>query len=165
MQSLLRSLRLRSMPMAWTVLIRRADRAPLGSRDALRPVFLARLPGLAFYREPSGPEKLAATKIAYPEVIRKHFESAPAEVRADFASGDLHLRFFFGPEGQDQIDSVAVEVRGGVEPAPVLLALCAPDGWGAEEPDGARLHLAGPAVEPSPQARRPGGAPGRRHPR
>jgi len=121
-------------------------------------VFRARLPGLAFYREPSGPEKLAATRITFPEVIRKHFESAPAEVRADFASGDLHLRFFFGPEGQDQIDSVAVEVRGGVDPAPFLLALCAPDGWVAEEPDGARLDLAAHAVEPSREAGAPGDA-------
>ena len=144
--------------MSWTVMIRRPDRAALGSLDALRPVFRARLPGLAFYREPSGPEKLAATRITYPEVIRKHFEQAPAEVRADFASGDLHLRFVFGPEGQDQIDSVAVEVRGGVDPAPFLRALCAPDGWVAEEPDGDRLDLAAQAVAPSREAGDPGDA-------
>ena len=144
--------------MGWTVLIRRADRASLGSLDALRPMFLARLPGIAFYREPSGPEKLAATRITFPEVIRKHLEGAPAEVRADFVSQDLHLRFHFGPVDQDHIDCVAVEVRGGVNPAPFLQALCAPDGWIAEEPDGARLDLAAHAVEPSREAGDPGDA-------
>ena len=127
--------------MPWTIIIQCRDGGKLGQIDALRDRFSECVPGLQFYREPSGKEKLAASSIEYPEVVRRHLERSPAQIQADCQVGSLFLRFFFGPEDATDVDSVAVEVRGEGNPIPVLAAICSPNGWIAQAPDGAELDL------------------------
>ena len=81
--------------------------------------------------------------IDYPDVVRKHLEKAPAEIRADWLREDLSLRFFFGTEDSVKVEQVAVEVRGEGNPiAPYLSKLCLAKGWIAQGPNGADLDLA-----------------------
>lgn len=127
--------------MGWTIRIRHADGRSLGPIEALRELVTKSLPGIQFYREPSGKEKLAAYNIDFPDVIRKHLEGAPAEIRADWEVEDLFLRFFFGPEHLTEIDAFSVEVRGDGNPIPFVSGLCSPNAWVAEGPDGAELDL------------------------
>jgi hypothetical protein len=134
--------------MSWDVSIRRPDGKPLGRLDLLRRAFTESILGIQFYREPSGREKLAATQVDFPEVIRRFLESAPAAVQADFEEEGLVLRFSFGPEQQAEILRVDVEVRGNRDPLPILSGICLPNGWIVTGPDGRELDL---SASPSPE--------------
>jgi hypothetical protein len=116
--------------MPWEVVIQSPDNAELGDLAAVRDKMTAALPGIQFYSEPSGPEKLAAARekgIEFPEVIRKHLEQSPATLQADFEAGDFSMQFY-GFESQP-LRTIRVEVRGNGNPLPVLAALCKPNGW------------------------------------
>jgi hypothetical protein len=127
--------------MSWDVSLRQHDGEPLGSIDFLRTTFTECLAAVQFDWDPSGREKMVATGIAFPEVIRKFLENHPARIQADFEGDDVHLRFFFGPEDQTEIMRVDVEVRGSGNQIPPLSAVCSRNGWKAEGPDGCELDL------------------------
>jgi hypothetical protein len=80
--------------------------------DAVREQIIAGLPGIQFYREPSGAEMIAAARAAgveMPEVIRKHMEQQSAEERAEYRGDDFSVELY-GFEAQP-LRAVLAEVR------------------------------------------------------
>lgn len=116
--------------MPWEVTIRRSDHSSLGDREEVRGQIIASLPGIRFYREPSGADKIAAaraTGVEFPDIIRRHLEQRPAVERAEFR-GEGFSVLLYGFECQPLL-VVHAEVRGDGNPVPVLAALCCPNGW------------------------------------
>jgi hypothetical protein len=116
--------------MPWEITIRQADNGPLGDLSATRKKIMTALPATQFYREPSGPEKIAAAAakgIVFPDVIRKHLEQRPATEQALF-EGDGYSIELYGFEGQP-LQMLLLEVRGDGNPMPALAAICRPNGW------------------------------------
>src|ERR1700722_3876979 len=112
--------------MPWTGHLKRGDGLSIGTIDELRDKMTRSLPGLQFYRDPSGIERLAAMAkrgIVPPEVIVRSLEPMPAQIQADFESDDIVLRFYFGPEGSPYGNHIDFEARGGGNPIPYLLDL------------------------------------------
>lgn len=118
--------------MSWDVTIRHADGSPLGERESVKRAISAVFAGVQFYREPSGPEKIAAARAAgieFPDILRQHFEQQSATEQADFESDGFSARFFL--EAEPELLSVAVEIRGDTERAmPFLRRLSSQSGWG-----------------------------------
>jgi hypothetical protein len=116
--------------MPWEITIRRADGGVLGDLAAIRQKFVAAIPGLQFYFEPSGPDKIAAARaigLEFPDVIRQHFEQRPATEQADYEGDGFSMRFY-GFDAQP-LSTVYAEVRGNGNPSPILAALCCPNQW------------------------------------
>src|SRR5262245_33213606 len=116
--------------MPWELTIRRADNAPMGPIDVVRKKVTDCLPGLQFYMEPSGAEKLAASDargIVLPDVIREMWQKQPALEQADYDEGTFHMRLF--GFGHVPLISVDAEIRGNGNPLPAIAALCRPNGW------------------------------------
>jgi hypothetical protein len=116
--------------MPWELTIRRADNAPMGPIDVVRKKMIDSLPGLQFYMEPSGAEKLAASEargIVMPDVIREMWQRQPALEQADYEGDAFHIRLF--GFGEVPLFSVDAEIRGNGNPLPVIAALCRPNGW------------------------------------
>lgn len=136
---------LRGSAMPWEVTIRRADGAPLGDQAAVRQQIAADLPAMQFYREPSGPEKIAAARAAgveFPEFLRKHLEQHAATERAEL-EGDGFSILLYGFEAQP-LTVIHADVRGQGNPLPVLTALCRPHGWLAiDNASGQPVELSG----------------------
>jgi len=109
--------------MPWEVALKRRDGQPIATIEDFRETLPQILPGLQFYREPSGKEKMAAVKIEFPEFLRNALANAPAQIQADFEADGLFLRFFFGPEESPRTDHVDIEVRGNGNPLPHLSAI------------------------------------------
>ncbi|HUG90967.1 MAG TPA: hypothetical protein VML55_09045, partial [Planctomycetaceae bacterium] len=70
--------------MAWVVYIEPANGSALGALEDVRERMQAALPGIVFYREPSGLEKIAAVSFEFPDFLREHLERQPAEIQADY---------------------------------------------------------------------------------
>lgn len=120
--------------MPWEITIRRGDGEPLGDLTTVRELFVAAIPGLQFYREPSGPEKIAAARamgVEFPDVLRQHMETRPATEQADYEGDGYSIRFY-GFNGQP-LSAVYAEVRGNGNPLPALAALCRPNKWVATD--------------------------------
>jgi hypothetical protein len=134
--------------MPWEVVIQLADGAEPGEVASVCDRMTAALPGIYFYTEPSGPEKIAAARemgVEFPEVIRKHMEQRPATLQADFQGDEFSMRFY-GFESQP-LRTIYVEVRGSGNPLPALAALCRPHGWIAVDcASGQPLDFAGQAA-------------------
>jgi hypothetical protein len=116
--------------MPWEITIRRPDGSPLGDLVSVRHQMTHAVPGIVFYQEPSGTEKVAAYRragIELPEIVRHSLEKHPARVRAEFKSGEFSVSFY-GLESEI-LCSVLAEVRGNGNPVSVLAALCLPNGW------------------------------------
>lgn len=126
--------------MPWEVTIRRTDGTPLGDLAAVRRQIALAVPGMRFYREPSGPEKIAAARAAgveLPDVIRQHMERRPATEQAE-SDGDGFSVQLYGFEAQPLL-ALHAEVRGNGNPVPVLAAMCRPNGWVAVDDATGRL--------------------------
>src|SRR4051794_16102544 len=96
--------------------MRRADKSPLGDRAAGKLLMTLACPALRYTREPSGPEKIAAARVAgvkFPDILRKHLEQQPPTEVADFEGDGFSVRFFLGPEGE--LAALDAEVRGDTE--------------------------------------------------
>jgi hypothetical protein len=134
--------------MPWGITIRRADGAPLGDLATVRQHIAAALPAMQFYREPSGPEKIAiagAAGVEFPDIIRQHLEQRPATEQADFEGAGFSVQLY-GFEAQP-LTAIHAEIRGGGNPLPVLAALCRPHGWVAvDDASGQPVELAGAAA-------------------
>jgi hypothetical protein len=116
--------------MPWEITIRRADDAPLGDFASVRQQIEFALPPIRFYRQPSGPERIAAARAAgveFPDVIRKHLEQSPATDEAEFEEEGISIRLY-GFEKQP-LNAIHAEVRGRGNPGPALTALCRPNEW------------------------------------
>lgn len=129
--------------MPWDVTIRRADGTPLGDIEAVRTQIAGALPAVSFHREPSGAEQIAAARAAgreFPDLIRQHMEQRPATMKAVF-NGDGYSMLLYGFEAQP-LSAIHAELRGNSNPAPLLAALCRPNGWVAvDEASGEPLEL------------------------
>jgi hypothetical protein len=101
--------------MPWEIIIKRLDGLPLGTPQEVSDLIAEAFPGVEFYREPSGQEKLAVLPLGLevPEVIRTHFAEAPSSLQADFDAEDYSLRFYLGDEATHTLTTVDVEARGG----------------------------------------------------
>ncbi len=90
--------------------IKRPDGEPLGTVAAVRQALASAFPGIKFGRKPSGAEKLriAATQgITFPDILREHFESSPAQEGAEYQGPEFSAQFHFGPdEVVQQVDVV-----------------------------------------------------------
>jgi hypothetical protein len=80
----------------WTIIIQCRDGGLLGHIDASRDRFTEGIPGLEFYPEPNGKQKLAASNIDCPEVVHRHLERSAPQIQADCQMENLSLRFFLG---------------------------------------------------------------------
>jgi hypothetical protein len=131
--------------MPWDVTIRRADKAPLGDMAAVRRQITASLPGICFYQEPSGADKITAARangVEFPDVLRQHLEGRPAVERAEFA-GDEFSILLYGFESQPLL-MIHAEVRGNGKPLTAIAALCLPNGWIAvDDANGQPVELGG----------------------
>ena len=108
--------------MSWDLTIKRGDGVPLGETERVKEAIQNACPGVEFYREPSGPEKLAAVpEVEFPEVLREHFQTAAAQAQGDLEGPNYSLRFFLGEWGVDVVDEVDVEARGTTRNALPLL--------------------------------------------
>jgi hypothetical protein len=129
--------------MSWTVYARCGDRSPLGDREAVEQAIASAVPGVRFYHEPSGPEKIAVTRergVEFPEVVRRHLEQQPASRQGDFEGDGFFVWFFLGAE--PQLGSLPVELRGESERAvPLLRQLAARTGWVVEGVSGEPITL------------------------
>ncbi len=118
--------------MSWDITIKRGDGLPLGTPQQVCDQIARAFPGVQFYREPSGSEKLASLPagVELPDVIRKHWDESPAQLQGDFNGPKYSLRFYLGVEGADMLPTVAIEARGGSRPAmPMMEALTLATGW------------------------------------
>jgi hypothetical protein len=116
----------------WDITIKRRDGTSLGSPAEVRVALERAFPGVTFYREPSGAEKLASLPagLEVPDVIREHWASSPAQLQGDFERHGYSLHFYLGNEGADLLETAAIEARGASRPAmPLLEALTLATGW------------------------------------
>jgi hypothetical protein len=113
--------------MSWEITIARPDGLPLGDIASVRRAVESAMPGVRFFRDPSGREKMAAAGVGFPEVLRRHLESAPATTQADYEGEGFSIRFFLGiGPGVERMDA---EVRGGGDALPELCHLAEVNGW------------------------------------
>lgn len=118
--------------MAWEVTFQRTDLQALGDVPTLRNALEAAVPGIQYYTEPSGLQKLdAAAKmgVKFPEVLIKHFENLPAKLYAVYSTDELTVTIY-GFEAKPLI-RLHAEIRGTQNPAPILRILCQHNSWSA----------------------------------
>lgn len=100
--------------------IKRYDGKPLGSIATVQRVLRAAFPGIELGRLPSGAEKIQAAKekgIEFPDVIRQHLESAPAQYGGDYEGPEFSAQFILGAdEVVQQVDIVLYGTTTAVEP-------------------------------------------------
>ncbi|MCE9532238.1 MAG: hypothetical protein K8T89_14130 [Planctomycetes bacterium] len=91
--------------------IKRHDGKPLGTVAAVQEALASAFPGIKFGREPSGAEKLLmaeAKGVRFPDSLRQHLESSPAQAGADYEGPDFSAQFHFGPNDVVQIVDVVL---------------------------------------------------------
>jgi hypothetical protein len=116
----------------WEITIKRPDGSSLGSQTDVQAAIERAFPGVQFYREPSGSEKLASLPagMKVPDVIRDIWAGQGAKVQADFEAEGYSIRFYLGAEGTTSVQSVDVEARGSSRPAmPLFEALTLATDW------------------------------------
>lgn len=113
--------------MPWEVTIGREDQNSLGELEAVQKAIESAIPGVEFYREPSGLEKMTASGIEFPEVLRSFLETAPATVQADFEGDGFSMRLYLGTG--PVVQNIGLEVRGSGDPMPCLQKLTSETGW------------------------------------
>jgi hypothetical protein len=123
--------------MPWEIAIVRPDRLPLGDVASVRHAVESEMPGVQFFRDPSGLEKMTAAGVAFPEVLRRHLEGAPATTQADYEGQGYSIRFFLGAgPGVERMDA---EVRGDGDPLSELRRLAEKNSWVILEAGGSRM--------------------------
>lgn len=113
--------------MPWELTIARPDRLPLGDLAFVRNAVELAMPGVRFFLEPGGLEKMAASGIEFPEVLRRHLEDSPATVQGDYEGEGYSVRFFLG--AGPEVEDMGAEVRGSGDPMPELCRLAKANGW------------------------------------
>lgn len=134
--------------MPWEVTIRRSDGSALGTLESVQQAIVTAVPGMHFYREASGPEKIAIARekgVTIPDVIVRHFENMPAKVGAVF-QGEHFTVSLYGFDAQPLV-AFHADVRGDGNPVPLLAALCRPNDWIAiDNASDTPFDLAGPSA-------------------
>ncbi len=119
------------------ITIARRDGSPLGDAASVRHAVESALPGVRFFRDPSGSEKIAASGIEFPEALRRHLEGAPATAQADYEGEGYSIRFFLG--AGPEVERMDGEVRGDGDPGPELCRLADLNGWVVLDADGTQV--------------------------
>ena len=90
--------------------IKRLDGKPLGEVADVQQALAVAFPGIALGRLPSGAEKIRAAAeqgVVFPDIIRQHLESSPAEHGGDYEGPDFSAQFNLGSsEVVEQVDVV-----------------------------------------------------------
>ena len=86
--------------MPWELrLVSADDRQPLGSIEQVQARLCAAVPGVDFYQDASGPEKIAAMEaqgIEVPEVIRAHWLQSRGEYRGLIQGDGFTIELYLG---------------------------------------------------------------------
>lgn len=118
--------------MSWgTSLVRRDASETLGSFTDIRGVIESAFPEAVFSVEPGGAEKVARAAeigVHFPEVLREHLMSRPAQTVAEI--GDEHGGIRFSLGWRDPVRSLGVEAWGACDALMQRLdRMCADAGW------------------------------------
>jgi hypothetical protein len=106
------------------------DTHGLGVLPAIQRQLSNALPGIEFYKEPSGEERLAAMKeqgIEIPDSLKSIFARTKGSYRGIYKGDDFSFEFCFGHE--TTVDHAFLDVRGSGEPLPALQHLMLTTGW------------------------------------
>jgi hypothetical protein len=79
--------------------IKRTDGVPLGPVGVVQQALAVAFPGINLGRLPSGSDKIQAAAergIVFPDVIRQHLESTPAQYGGDYQGPDFSAEFNLG---------------------------------------------------------------------
>ena len=105
--------------------IKRGDGEPLGLVALVQQALTVAFPGIVLARLPSGAEKIQAAAergIVFPDVIRQHLESSPAQYGGDYQGPDFSAQFNLGAaEIVQQVDVVVYGTTAASEPMFELL--------------------------------------------
>jgi hypothetical protein len=116
--------------------IKRADGKPLGTVAEVQRALAAAFPGIRLGVLPSGAERIRAAAergVVFPDVIRRHFESAPAQYGGEFEGPDFSAQFNLG--AADMVQQVDVVLYGAtVASEPMFELLERSHGWVTKHP-------------------------------
>ena len=115
--------------MPWELEIAASGGGRLGSSRHVQGQLSGVFPDIQTFTQPSGQDRLAAMQEAGrtpPPFIAERLADVPAKAGADLELDGCHVRFLFDAE---EVTRVMVEVRGDGDPAPIIQALAAIDGW------------------------------------
>jgi hypothetical protein len=105
--------------------IRRADGEPLGNVAEVEQALATVFPGIELGRLASGEEKIRAAAeqgVVFPDIIRQHLESSPAQRGGDYKGPDFSAQFMFeSSEIVQQVDAVLYGNTVASEPMFALL--------------------------------------------
>lgn len=93
--------------------IKRLDGKPLGPIAEVQQVLATAFPDIELGRLPSGAEKIQAAKekgIEFPDVIRLHLESAPAQYGGEYEGPEFSAQLYFGPD--DIVQQINIVLYG-----------------------------------------------------
>jgi hypothetical protein len=79
--------------------IKRADGEPLGPVAEVQQVLATAFPGIVLGRLPSGAEKIQAAAergVVFPDILRQHLESAPAQYSGEYEGANFSAQFSLG---------------------------------------------------------------------
>jgi hypothetical protein len=109
----------------------RDDGKPLGSITEVQRALKSAFPGIELGRLPSGVEKIQATAekgIEFPDVLRRHFETALAEYGGDYEGPDFSAQFYLGAD--DIVQEIGIVLYGDTTACgPMLEFLEREHGW------------------------------------
>ena len=100
--------------------IKRADGEPLGPVAEVQQALAAAFPGIELGRLPSGAEKIQAAAergVVFPDTMRQHLESSPAQYGGDYEGPDFSAQFGLGAaELVQQVDVILYGTTVASEP-------------------------------------------------
>jgi hypothetical protein len=111
--------------------IKRDDGQPLGDIETVQSALALAFPGVQLGMLPSGPDKIRAAAekgIQFPEILRKHLESAPATYGGEYEGPDFSAQFSLG--SSRNVEQADLALYGNTTAAePMLEVLKKKYGW------------------------------------
>ena len=115
----------RAQRMGLDATIKRADGEPLGPVAEVQRALTAAFPGIVLGRLPSGAEKIRAAAergVVFPDIIRQHLESSPAQYGGEYEGPGFSAQFNLGAaELVQEVDVVLYGITVASEPMFELL--------------------------------------------
>lgn len=125
--------------MLGTTYIRRKDGGELGTLGEVQADISNCLPGVNFWRDPSGAEKAKRLPEVHREMFAALFGYLLADMLGLYEYNDLSFEFFLG--SKDTGDEVTVEIRGDGNPLAVLRQVAINSDWQVYGPAGDSMDL------------------------